>query len=489
MAIYGIVDLFARSLGLLTSPFVTRLLTQTQYGAGPLLSSIWAPVALLQYGGMDSAYPYFKAKDTDEVKHHELITTATFISNISCFFIWFIFLLVAMSGNWLNTYAHITKFELFLFVLALLPAGLIYWLLYLLRFQQKAMAFVRITLLGRILPFLATIPIMLVIAQPDRLLAMWGVGCIIQILALIYALYEIKRANLWPFILLNFSTETAKKMLKYGLLLAPIAMLYALSTVMDKIIVGWFMGPDDVAILQLAIAVASISTMLASWFGLAFDPHLVQWIASKNNVVYERKLQIIIYTITGVFLCFTWFAAIWSDWLFYILYPQNYAQSANLVPFLVFASIFPILSRIAIATIIIADKPKFQMILYGIAFFINLSICLYCIPRFGLIGSVIATIASELFINIAWIFLGKIYFKNLNLFWGNTYILILLTLTGLIIYDPGATGSFEGFIQATIASLTILLCLITYWRFTFGKDLFKKIINMPTSYFKELFKI
>ena len=60
--VYGLIDVFAKLIGLITSPITTRLLTLTQYGAGPLLAAIWSPISLFLYFGMDWAMPYFLAK-------------------------------------------------------------------------------------------------------------------------------------------------------------------------------------------------------------------------------------------------------------------------------------------------------------------------------------------------------------------------------------------------------------------------------------------
>ena len=78
---YASVDLIARLISLVTSPITTRLLTLGQYGAGPLLYSFWTPISLFQFGGMDSAYPFFKAKLNDSEEDKKLLATATFASH------------------------------------------------------------------------------------------------------------------------------------------------------------------------------------------------------------------------------------------------------------------------------------------------------------------------------------------------------------------------------------------------------------------------
>lgn len=480
---YGVVDLIARMIGLITSPITTRLLTLSQYGAGPLLSAVWAPVALLQYGGMDSSYPYFRARTDDEAEAKNMLATATFVSSSFTLMLWSIFAVVGLYGFWLSEYASVTKFELFLFMMGVLPASLLYWFLYILRFMKHTKLFVRITILSRIAPAFLVIPLLLSIGQGDRLIASWSAGLALQYISLFYALYVMKKAQVLPNIRARFSMPLAKKMLRYGLFLAPVGMIYSLTTVVDRILVGYYLGAESVALLQIAISIGGVGMMLAAWFGMAFDPHIVEWIGSNKIKEHRKRLQNLIHIITATFLGFTCGAAIWSEWLFYFLYPSQYMVSADLVPYLFFAGVFPVLSRIAIATIMIANKPKIHMAIYIGAFIINLMIGLFFIAKVGVMGAVYGTIFAEAFILLCWIMLGNLIFRNFILKWGTT--LIAITATGFFVftYTVPAVGQWDGFILASLATITLTGLYFSYLRISLGKTDFLALVKMPLKLF------
>jgi len=59
-SLFAVADILGLGIGVLVSPITTRLLTPSQYGAVPILAAIWAVFSLMQYGGMDSAFPFFQ---------------------------------------------------------------------------------------------------------------------------------------------------------------------------------------------------------------------------------------------------------------------------------------------------------------------------------------------------------------------------------------------------------------------------------------------
>jgi O-antigen/teichoic acid export membrane protein len=215
-----------------------------QYGAGALLSGVWSPFALAQYGGMDSAYPFYLARKKNSKEAQQLIATATFVAYVSVLLVWVGFFIAALSGGWLMSYANVSQPELAFFILGLLPAALIYWLCYLLRYLSRADSYVKITLFGRIAPIVVVLPLLPYVAPEDRLLWSWGLGWIVSFVALIYALFEIHRAGHWPFRRSLFSVRIARDMLKYGVYLIPAGRTYAMISITDRLLVGYLIGTD-----------------------------------------------------------------------------------------------------------------------------------------------------------------------------------------------------------------------------------------------------
>ena len=466
MIIYAGADLLGRSIGLITSPISTRLLTPDQYGACPLLTAVWSMVALAQYGGMDSAYPFFRAQDKDNQDEKNIFITSTCVATLSLLIVWGIFTLFAITSPWLQNYALVSKLELVLFLLSLVPTCLTGWYLYLLRFMHQALPFARVSLLGRVAGIVLTLPLMTIVPQGDRLVVMFSVLLIVQLVALVWTLKEFKDLDIWLYQYKDFSVSLARKMMRYGTILIPGAMIYAMSAVADRLLVGWFATPGEVAILTLGISLSSIVLMLKKWFALVWDPHLVEWVANKDTKIYLPKLQAVAIALSSIFFPLSCLSDIWGDWFINIMYPTSYESTARLVPFITLVGSVSILSLVAVTTVMIANSPKYHLPIYSTALLINCLTGILLIPNLGALGAVLGTLAAEVFILIAWIGLGRIILNNLNINWHFPAILAIMTGVFISFYHPGIIWSshemIERFLLTTILIVASLACLWWY---------------------------
>ena len=453
---YGLADLLSRSIGLITSPIITRLLSMQQYGAGALLSGVWSPFALAQYGGMDWAYPFYLARKKDKKEAQQLIATASFVAYVSVLLVWAGFFIAASSGGWLKSYAGVSQPELAFFILGLLPAALIYWLCYLLRYLNLADSYVRITLFGRIAPIVVVLPLLPYVAPEDRLLWSWGLGWIVSFVALIYALYEIHRAGHWPFRRSLFSARIAREMLKYGVYLIPAGGIYAMISITDRLLVGYLIGTDGVALLVIGVAVGSIGTLFSGWFGLAFDPHLSEWIANDDQAAYLPKLQLLANTLACGFSLLAALSVLWSQSLIALLFTDSYLPSAPFVPLCIFAATLAVLSRIGVATALIAQSPKYHSVLYGASLVLNITVGLLLIPMIGVIGAILGTVAAESLILVGWIYIGRVHCRNLPVRWLPAVCILISTALFIYLWTPKPALEISELMTLIVQSL--ILC-------------------------------
>lgn len=465
IVIYAIADLLGRAIGLITSPITTRLLTQEQYGAAPLLSAVWAVVALAQFGGMDWAYPFFRAQDTDGKQHDGILITATIVATASFFTVWLVFCLAALIGNRLEDYAGVTRLQLGLFLLGLIPATLTSWYLYILRFMHQALPFARVSLLGRVASVVIALPALLLVAQKDRLTMMLAVSLGVQWLAVGWALWELWHIGAWPYLRNLFSPILARKMLRYGLVLLPGGGVYAISAVAGRLLVGWFSGPSQVAIVQLAISLGSVALMLKGWFALVWDPHLVEWISSKNPKMYQPKLQTALLALSVPFFSLACLSAVWSDWVISFLYPLDYAPVARLLPVMILAGACSTLSLVGVATAMIANSPRYHLPIYMGALLVNGTVGIWLIPKLGALGAAVGALASEVWIMLAWMILGKFLLKNLDLDW--RFPLAFAGFSGFFVavYQSSWVRHGQGFLEALLITLVLSVILAPFsWK-------------------------
>lgn len=458
LAAYSVADILGKSVLLLLSPILTRELTHFQYGAIPLLTACWSILSVAQYGGFDFAFQMFRVQTTDPIERERIRVTASLMAAACLLLLWFIITGFAMTTDVVTTFAQVSKWELLFYLLAIIPASLAYWTIYVFRFLHLAMPYVRINLLSKVASVLIAVPFIMMAEQQNRLMVMWAVIFVCQALTLFWVYREYKTFDL-RLDRNYFSKELAWRMFRFGAAFIPSTLIYASTIYVDRMIMGMYSTVDQVAILGLAVTLSSGILMVKSWFSMVWDPQLLEWLASKNPQFYLPKLQRAIPTITVVFLFLTILSKLWSKEIIDFVYPEHFSEVARLIPIFVLAGGTSVLTLVAIASAIIKNTARFRIHIYTAALIANVVTAIIFIPVFGLLGAALGTLAGELFILIAWIVIGKYVWKNLDLNWSFALLSVLLTFVFIFFYEPGHL--FSSFAERT--GLTVLLFAVTGW--------------------------
>jgi O-antigen/teichoic acid export membrane protein len=455
LLIYAIADVIAKSMALLASPFMTRLLTPEEYGSLGLLAAVWTLVALFQFGGMEMACQIFLSKETDDLQRRAILTTATLVATASLMVVWGLFSFAALSGPWLENYTKVSRTQLAWYLTGLAPTVLISWYLYLLRFRHKAIPFARTNLLSKALWSLILICVLYLIPPRDRLTMLFVVTCVIQGLVWVWALRELKLSGLWPYSRASFSSDLARNMFKFGVSFIPGAATYAAVVSADRLIVGWFAGPAETAIIQLALNLGSVALMFKMWFSLVWDPNLVEWLATKNPSVYVPKLQLVLMGLSATFFPLVWLSGVWGDVFVHFLYPSSYMPVVRLLPVIILIGACSTVALVAIATITLDPSPVYYFAVYIFALIITVCVGLSTVPRLGALGAILGTLSAESFILVCWILRGNFILKNLNLNWRPVFALGGVSGIFILLYRPGVILGQQIFWERMLMTLVI----------------------------------
>jgi O-antigen/teichoic acid export membrane protein len=458
MVIYAVADVIGKAMGLIISPFMTRLLTREEYGSFGLLSAVWTLVALLQFGGMDTSYQIFRVRQPDG--QEKILTTATILATLSTLVTVALFSLVAFSGAWLINYAKVSHSQLGWYLVGLIPTILISWYLYIFRFQHKPIPFARTNLLSKVASNFIILPLLFLTPSGNRLTMLFAGIFVTQGLSLAWALRELRYSSLWPYSTRAFSSDLAFGMLRYGVPFIPGGVAYAAVVSVDRLIVGWLVGPKEAALVHLALNLGSVALMFKIWFSLVWNPSLVEWLGTKSPSIYLPKLQLALLGLSSFFFALTCLMAVWSDWLVAFLYPPEYLPIVPLVPFVVLATTFSTLSLVANGTILMNPSPKYHFITYICALIVTTSIGLLMVPRLGALGAILGTLGAELFILGSWILRGKFIKKDLNLNWRPVLIFGTMTAFFIKIYRPGLILPHEIFWERILITLIIVTLVV-----------------------------
>lgn len=462
LLVYSVADILGKSILLILSPILTRILTPSQYGAIPLLTSIWAILSIIQYGGFDTAFYMFRAQTTDEREREKIRITSSTMGVL--FLTSFLLLLsgIALSTNWITQYAGVTQLELIFFLLGLLPSAIAYLAIFIFRYLHLSMPYVRINLISKVFSVVVSVPFMIMTPQQDRLLVMFVVIFVTQMLTLIWVYREFYNLKIPLFERTLFSRSLARKMFIFGIAFFPSSLIYSCSVYVDRIIVGYFSDPAKVAVIGLSVSLASGVLMLKSWFSLVWDPLLIEWLATKRADYYLPKLQRVIPFVSATFFCLAILAKLWATFFIDFIYPAHFHEVAEIIPILILAGGVSVLTLIAIATVVIDNTSRFRIQVNLLALTLNIIVAIWLIPRVGIKGAALGTLTGELVVLISWIFVGKFYLKNLNLDWLTSGSVAVAVLIFVLFYE----NSFFGYESAPSVIITIgmIIWLLIFWQ-------------------------
>ncbi|MCS6946005.1 MAG: lipopolysaccharide biosynthesis protein, partial [Steroidobacteraceae bacterium] len=343
-----VADAVGSVIGLLASPVTTRLLSPEQYGAAALVAAIWSLVATASFGGMDSAFPYFRANRP--AMRDRVVVTATVVGSAGAVMCCAIFAGATALVPYVREFVGVSALELAVFSAGLVPGTLVTWCLLLLRYEHRAAAFARVSVFARAFGTVAALPLMALVAPESRLMVFWATAGVVCAVAFGVAILELDRAGCRLFALSAYDGALAREMLRYGAFLVPAGALYGLLAVLDRLIVGWFLGPAQAAVFALALSLGSITMLAKAWFARAFDPYLVQWVAERDAAALLARLQKAIRAVLTILGPAPLLAAIWAEPFVRVLYLDAYADAACLIPIFCFAGVVSTLSLIAVAT-------------------------------------------------------------------------------------------------------------------------------------------
>ena len=439
---YAAADMTGMAIGLLVTPVSTRLLTPEQFGIAGLLTVVWGFISIARYGAMDFALPMFLAKPSNDAEAHRrsVLWSATNVATLSAIVLCAAFATVCASRPSALRLAEATPRELMIFAAGVLPAALVAWYSLVFRYLHRAPAYAGMNLFVRIGAVAFSIPVMFYVAQERRLEVFLAGAAIAGFFAAAWGLWKLQRLIGWPHLRERFSRAIVRDMFRCGIVLIPGAAVYAFSAILDRLMVEYYSGPAEVAVLSLTLSLGAPVVALRTWFALVWDPYLIRLVSTADRRDYHLRMQQAITTLLLTFMPLAVLAAVWGRPVVEFLYPESYYRAAELLPLLVLQTGISALSLIAVATILISRTPRFHPWVYGCGLLTNFGLCLLFVPRWGAYGAVLSTLCSEVVILAGWVFVGRLWQRNLQLnWWGAT---AACTATGILVaFYPHVLGA------------------------------------------------
>ena len=392
--IYGIGGLVSRVVAVLLLPVYTHYLTPADYGKIETLIALTTVLGIVLRAGISSAFFRFYFDAENAAARRTVLRTS----------FWF-----TMGGGTLGlalllAFADPISDLLFGTTNAanlVRAAGVALWatvnyeqLTSLFRVEERSVAFVCASLANVVL----TIAITLV-------LVVWlekgAVGVIVGkfsgTLIVYLALLGFRREQLG----LQFDRGLLREMNRFGIPLVPTALFLWVTNFSDRFFLVKLSDVSEAGLYSVGVRVASAMVLLLTAFRMA-------WPAFAYSIRDEDEARrTYAYVLTYMTLVTSWVAlglTLFAPWLVDLLAASRFAESSRVVGPLSFAAVaFGAYIVVAIGVGRIR-RTQFNWVVTGAAAAVNVALNLTLIPRYGMMGAAVATVAAyvTMAIGMAW---------------------------------------------------------------------------------------
>ena len=207
---------------------------------------------------------------------------------------------------------------------------------------------------------------------------------------------------------LQFDRGLLRAMNRFGLPLVPAALALWAINFIDRLFINQYRGQAEVGIYSLAVRISSVIIFLMTAFQLA-------WPAFAYSIKDDRDAKrTYSYVLTYLLFLTCWMSLVLgalAPWIVSALDPHNhFGRSAQAVPLLCFATAAYAGYTVLAIGIGRARQTQFNWIVTGAAALINIALNIALIPRYGMMGAAVATLAAyiALFLGM-WVNSRRVY--------------------------------------------------------------------------------
>jgi O-antigen/teichoic acid export membrane protein len=393
-AIYGFGGLVQRILAVLLLPIYTRYLSPADYGIVETLIALTTVLVITLRLGITNAFFRFYF-DRPDPAHRRLVLRTSF---------WFTMLMATL--GLVVGIAFSREISSVLFgssdeagVVAAAFVGLWAQMNYeqltsLFRVEERSVAYVTASLANIALTIAATLTLVVALdAGPLGVV----VGNFTGTLLVYAALVGYRREQLG----LQLDRGLLREMNRFGLPLVPSALLLWVTNFSDRFFLVKLADTQEVGLYSVGVRIASAMALLLTAFRTA-------WPAFAYSIEDDREAKrTYAFVLTYLVFATSWVAtglALLSPWLVDWIAAPAFASSSQVVGPLAFAVVIFAGYVVMVIGVGRARRTQFNWVVTGAAAIVNVTLNLVLIPRYGMMGAAVATIAAyaTMFAGMTW---------------------------------------------------------------------------------------
>jgi O-antigen/teichoic acid export membrane protein/glycosyltransferase involved in cell wall biosynthesis len=393
-AIYGIGGLVSRVIAVLLLPIYTRYLTPADYGKIETLLALTTVMGLVLRAGITSAFFRFYFDADDHAGRVRVLRTSFWFTMGSATLG---LVLLLMFASPLSTLLFGTDSAADL----VSAAGVALWatvnyeqLTALFRVEERSVAFVVASLFNIFLTISMTL--LLVVTFDQGPLGVI-VGNFTGTLVVYLALLGYRREQLG----LEFDRGLLREMNRFGIPLVPTALFLWVTNFSDRIFLVKLASVSEAGLYSVGVRVASAMVLLLTAFRTAW-PAFAYSIRDDDEArrTYAYVLSYLTVVTAWVALALT----LLSPWIVDLLAADAFAESASVVGPLAFSTVAYGAYIVIAIGVGRSRRTQFNWVVTGFAAVVNLVLNLTLIPRYGMMGAAVATVAAyaTMAVGMAW---------------------------------------------------------------------------------------
>jgi O-antigen/teichoic acid export membrane protein len=475
---YGIGTLGSQLLIYFMLPFLTRYMTQEEYGVVSVIVAIYAFLNMLTNAGLPQAtFQYFN-KNQDEKDQQITISSSQFL----------FFLYSAIPAAFILLFSH----QLSLLLLGSAQDALS------LQIVAGYLVFESMNTFGSIVLRIEVRPII------SSLHSIITIACKIGLALLFVINYEMGGAGYWlghligsivgllfiywlirGKLALQISWNRLLDLAKYGIPLIPANISMTILRLADRYIISALAGFDQVAIYDVGYKIGTILLFLITPFRTAWIPFAFS--IAHTTEAPKTYRDVLTYITAGCSFLVLMVMAFRKELVSFIA-PAAYATSANIVGWIavsqIFLAAYHVFSIGAMVTNKTRDLARAALFAGGINILLNFVL----IPHIGILGAAIATLAGYAFLaaltfntgrqlfnmSVDWTRLGKLFIGSIPV------IIIILIIENLSMSGWGQI-TLKLFGLLTFPAFLLLVGFINSKQIKYAIDFARNILNEKIS--------
>lgn len=260
-----------------------------------------------------------------------------------------------------------------------------------------------------------------------------------------------------------YDKEIAKTLLKIGLPLLPVFVIYWAFNSTDKIMITHMLDVAQVGIYSIGARVASISQFIYQAFAGGWQYFAFSTMRDDDQVQLTSK----IFEYLGVISFLAFIILIpFNQWIFNLLFTGDYIKGAEVFPYLFLSPLLLMLVQTAGNQFLVVKKSFYMTLALAVGVVVNIIMNFFMIQAYGIIGCSLSTLTGYA-VSVLMVVIVTSKMKLLKL--SNAFKIITILMVGVVL----CLFFKLHLILCVLVFLCVLAIALGYW-----KDIKKVLVNL-----------